>query len=577
MDFILISTKNILLEAQNCDTSIIILQTSMQCTMRQQNISQNLNSNISVVLSAPTSFGKSLLIEEIVASRKHRNIVVVQPTLALLDETRKKYKKYEVYYNIIVSTSKEPSENNIFLFTAERVIEYTQFSSIDFFVIDEFYKLSLDRDDDRAIALNAALYKLLKYTKYFYLLGPEVNNIPIQFKSKYEFLWVKSNFTTVSVNNFKIDYKNKEEKPAILYELLLSLKEPVLIYCSSPEKATNLAINFYFYCLNKNKNLIETNENDSLCEWVIENIHKKWSLSILFKYKIGIHHGAIPRHLGSSIVDNFNDRKLNFLFCTSTLIEGVNTSAKNIVLFDKTKGPIPIDYFDFKNISGRAGRFIQYFTGNVYNFENEPEQLEFNIDIPIITQENAPDEILINIDDADLTSNSLEKIQYIKKFEVEFQNILKKHCSLPLDGLIHIQSFFEKKKSSINENLLWTGYPKYNELLPIIELAWNYLLRKKETKAGVRSYKQLTTLTIQYGIYKNIADIIKNQFAQDYWIKTEPDEQKRINKLSYFILNIQRHWFDYKLPKLLIAISDIQEYVFTKNGFKKGDYKYFPA
>ena len=46
-----------------------------------------------IIVSAPTSFGKSLLIEEIVASLKYKNVVIIQPTLALLDETRKKLSK----------------------------------------------------------------------------------------------------------------------------------------------------------------------------------------------------------------------------------------------------------------------------------------------------------------------------------------------------------------------------------------------------------------------------------------------------------------------------------------------------
>lgn len=45
-----------------------------------------------MIVSAPTSFGKSLLIQEIVATKKYNNIVILQPTLALLDETRKKIK-----------------------------------------------------------------------------------------------------------------------------------------------------------------------------------------------------------------------------------------------------------------------------------------------------------------------------------------------------------------------------------------------------------------------------------------------------------------------------------------------------
>jgi hypothetical protein len=92
----------------------------------QNQLSFQLLSGGSVVLSAPTSFGKSLLIEELVASRKYSNIVIVQPTLALLDETRKKLRKYRPLYNIVVSTTQQPesTRGNVFLFTAERVVEY---------------------------------------------------------------------------------------------------------------------------------------------------------------------------------------------------------------------------------------------------------------------------------------------------------------------------------------------------------------------------------------------------------------------------------------------------------------------
>ena len=60
----------------------------------QLEVVDKLLSDTSVILSAPTSFGKSLLIEEIISSEKYKNIAIIQPTLALLDETRKKLKKY---------------------------------------------------------------------------------------------------------------------------------------------------------------------------------------------------------------------------------------------------------------------------------------------------------------------------------------------------------------------------------------------------------------------------------------------------------------------------------------------------
>ncbi|VVM18302.1 hypothetical protein BSPWISOXPB_3366 [uncultured Gammaproteobacteria bacterium] len=37
------------------------------------------------------------------------------------------------------------------------------------------------------------------------------------------------------------------------------------------------------------------------------------------------------------MIDYFNEEKLKYIFCTSTIIEGVNTSAKNIIYFDKKK------------------------------------------------------------------------------------------------------------------------------------------------------------------------------------------------------------------------------------------------
>ena len=108
----------------------------------------------------------------------------------------------------------------------------------------------------------------------------------------------------------------------------------------------------------KLKSELRNNKNDHAIEWIKENIHEDWILAKSLKYSIGMHHGALPRHLSSSIIDLFDSNRggVRYLFCTSTLIEGVNTSAKNVVLFDKKKGSKPIDYFDFKNIAGRSGR-----------------------------------------------------------------------------------------------------------------------------------------------------------------------------------------------------------------------------
>ncbi|MFW8092438.1 DEAD/DEAH box helicase, partial [Klebsiella pneumoniae] len=55
-----------------------------------------------VVLSASTSVGKSLVIDAILASKQYSKIVVVVPTIALIDETRRRMvKRFRSYCNII--------------------------------------------------------------------------------------------------------------------------------------------------------------------------------------------------------------------------------------------------------------------------------------------------------------------------------------------------------------------------------------------------------------------------------------------------------------------------------------------
>ncbi len=166
-----------------------------------------LNSDKNLITSAPTSFGKSLLIEEIVASLRYKSIVIIQPTLALLDETRQKLLKYQHNYKLIIRTTQEPSENkaNIFLFTAERVNEYKFFQYVDFLIIDEFYKLSGIRDDERSSSLNTAFYILYeKFKPKFYLLGPNIDDISKGFGQKYNAEFFKTNYSLVDTRVFNI-------------------------------------------------------------------------------------------------------------------------------------------------------------------------------------------------------------------------------------------------------------------------------------------------------------------------------------------------------------------------------------
>lgn len=546
----------------------------------QLRLSLLLESLNSLIVSAPTSFGKSKLIEEIVASERYSNIVIIQPTLALLDETRKKLSKYSEIYNIVVTTTQKPKDgNNLFLFTGERVAEYDYFPLINFFVIDEFYKLSLDRDDERASSLNHALYKLLKMTSKFYMLGPSIKSIPEGFARKHDAVWYKTDYATVAVDiehiaeGKRISAKDKEPT---LFKLLTSFNEPTIIYCSSPSKANTLIRNFLNYILlsDRLKNELKTNASDEVISWIKEYIHADWTLGKALAYSTASHHGALPRHISSSIIDLFNIGSIRYLFCTSTLIEGVNTSAKNVVLFDKTKGTKPIDYFDFKNITGRSGRMKQHFIGKVYKFYEDPKQEELDIDIPLHTQDNAPLELLVQLDNSELSESAAGKLSQFNELRPDIQSLIKNNKGMSVEGQLNILGFLDRKIDRYYRLIAWSGaHVNHEQLSFIIKLAWeNFKNNSNRREQGVSSPKHLAALTLTYLHAKTIRGMIESIIDSDFWINKFPKINERVEYAVNQTLQVNQHWFRYKLPKWLSVVSELQKYICLKHNLMPGDY-----
>ena len=121
----------------------------------QLQIYRDLAAGRNVVLSASTSVGKSLVVDAVIASGKHRHVVIIVPTIALIDETRRRLaKRFGAAYDIVTHPTQEvdPSCSTIFVLTQERALARQDLGAVSFFVIDEFYKLDLTRDrSDRTI------------------------------------------------------------------------------------------------------------------------------------------------------------------------------------------------------------------------------------------------------------------------------------------------------------------------------------------------------------------------------------------------------------------------------------------
>ncbi|MCI5072235.1 DEAD/DEAH box helicase [bacterium] len=523
--------------------------------------SEFLETGKSVILSAPTSFGKSLLIEEIVASRKFNNIVIIEPTLALIDEFRSKLKKYEEEYKIVFSKSQSLGKKNVFLLTQERLVDFENLPEIDFFVIDEFYKLSME-SDERSNILNHAFYMLLKKTNRFYLLGPPVESIPVDFITKYDCEFISTDFETVNIKAHYVGSREFKKLSPLLNQFTL----PTLIYSKGPGAAEQYA-NKYVDIIVEN-GALDTNEHTDLIEWIEKNVHAEWSLAKLLKYRVGFHHGGLPRHIGKYLVDAFNSGKIDYLFCTTTLIEGINTSAKNVVIYDKEKGRTPLNSFDVKNIAGRAGRMGTYLTGDVYIFGDEIPKTDVFVDFPWFSQNLAADELLVQIEPEDLKEVPKKKIEPIVNNKSLDLEIIKDNSNISPRGQIALARHL-KAKPELSDELKWTGPPTYSQLRLACNLIWDFLVYRREGQNevdGVVSGAQLTLVINWYRTVKSSQELIQKIIS-----KGNVKPNAAVRKCMKFI----KKWYEFRFPKVLMTLDSIQRATYEPLGLPVGNYAFF--
>lgn len=549
--------------------------------IRQAEVFHRIMSGENIILSAPTSFGKSLIIEAIVASNSFNNIVIVVPTIALIDELKKKLIKYKEKYKLVTQVSQEPSKRNIFILTQERVLEFKNIGNVDFFVIDEFYKLAPVNDtDDRSDRLNIAFRMLYKKCKRFYMLGPNINGLVSGIENELRCTFLKfDSYKTVATNEFYYPLKaiGKDElidveRDLILKEILRGIgrQEQTVIYCKSPKRVSSLMTRILSMGL-----LHSDDTNNELAAWLAENFHNDWSLVNGVKHGIAYHHAQIPRAVGALIVDLFNDSKINILICTSTLIEGVNTNAKNIIIYDdcitkKTK----LDMFTFNNIAGRSGRMFEHFIGNVYIFGDKPQvELPF-IDIPIITQsEQASESLLLHLGD-DIYEENKGKIKKFYDQTILPMSLLLKHQGIDPNKLIKLAEVLTDKCNAWNKLMCWDGiYPTSIQLKHLSEILFKHFNISSMGGGTVRSASQLHRKLVD--IINKVDDKVLIQQNYNYW--HSKDNTYNIDDSVQAIFNFKKNLVNYNLPKIIYAVSDVQEVIFKRFKYPFGDYKSFAS
>lgn len=516
----------------------------------------------SVVLSAPTSFGKSLVTDAVIASGKFDNVLVVVPTIALIDETRRRLSaRFGNLYKVITHTSQSISSRNVFVLTQERVLERNVIDKVEFVVIDEFYKLAPGRDDDdRCARLNEVFYRTVKARKQFYLLGPNVQGMSEVAKRRLKCEEFYEDYRTV-VSEVH-DVNPGPEPLKTLTTLCGTLTDPTLIFCSSPQSAAEVV-----QALIPSVRPAKEVPSDA-ADWVAENYHPDWHFVKALRMGIGVHHGRIPRALAHYVVSAFNSDLVRFLVCTSTLIEGVNTKAKNVIIFDDKINKRAIDFFTFNNIKGRSGRMGKHYIGHVYLFNPAPtDPLPF-VDIPVFSQpEDALPSLLMQIDDEDLSARSKKRLEAFLEQKVLDYETLKANTGIAPQSQIEIAREIRSNLDKYAPILQWSGLPKYKQIYGICNLIWKPFRYSRLGAGSAVEPNQLGLRLIELHTAPATKTLIDKAFEYSR------DADKAVSQ----VLDFLKLWSGFHFPQLLRALDGIQRDVFRRLGKPAGDYSFYAS
>jgi len=342
-----------------------------------------------LALSAPTSFGKSFIIDAFIAMNRPKNVLIIVPTLALADETRRRlHVKFGARLKIITATEDDPSEaGNIFIFPQERAISYSErMPDLDLLIVDEFYKASREFDKDRSAPLIRAILRFSAKAKQRYFLAPNIASLnESQFTEGMIFRRV--DFNTVFLRRHEV-YRSIGKDPVAkanaMVEILRHASGKTLVYAGTYSAIKEVATALIDELGRRDGMLLE-----SFKGWLIESYGPNWLLPRLISRGVGVHNGQLHRSISQIQVKLFEASEgIEVLLSTSSIIEGVNTSAQNVILWKNKNGTSRLTDFEYRNIIGRSGRMFRHFIGEVYILEAPPEEQENQLRLEL------PDELI---------------------------------------------------------------------------------------------------------------------------------------------------------------------------------------
>lgn len=406
---------------QRQDKTISTSNSSYLVTEFQKELWRKLLLDRNISVSAPTSSGKSFIIKQYLIEKyntlKKFNALYVVPSRALINQVSEEFRvelndrKVDVKTAYIDEDKDENSyivnkiKKTLYILTPERCIKLLLADrenkiKLNFIFIDEIQ--GVEDEQGRGATFENVFEDLSSQFKKAKIVsaGPNINRPEKTFKELFhrESDSIQTSLSPViqlkkivrPVNECKIEviyrdginssqvfsidtiynslsfFKSKTNGK-ILQEVvnLIAPNDLNLIYCNRGDYSETWAREFQ----ESKGNIKKTKRVKELISFLEDEFNSKYYLIDCLKKGIAFHHGKLPDIIRKEVEELFQLGEIESLFCTSTLLEGVNLPANNLFILTPKKNIDELTDFEFGNLIGRAGRLNKSLYGTIYFIE----------------------------------------------------------------------------------------------------------------------------------------------------------------------------------------------------------------
>ncbi|MGL4562324.1 MAG: DEAD/DEAH box helicase [Brevinema sp.] len=490
--------------------------------------------NTDVSYIAPTSYGKSSLITQIIKTKNVNKIGIIVPTKSLLQQTYKMIKKANLGYKLLLHDEMFDDEQRfIAIFTQERALrffdKYEKY--FDLLFIDEAHNLL--ENDQRSILLS----RVIKLNKLHNNLSPNIYLTPllqdsrsishvdiiekkIQYSMKEpEYLeYMKNNHVRKYNRFFNIFYPLLDEYNNFFDYIIKNSMPKSFIFLASPKKIEYFSRDFIQQLPD-----VDDDKISDIITTLKEYVSPNFPMIDLIKKGCIYLHGKIPDELKDYLEYKFQTiSSLKYIVANSVVLEGINMPVDTLFIMNRYKQTQK----SIVNLIGRVNRL-----NNIFDSRLSTQQS---------IQKLVPQIHFINSDEYDQKdgkmSSMIEKLRSSTFKDKKENPMLKTREELTEDELKIVEAEAivtditdTSLKSRLIHHNIHSFYINFNSHVQFIELNINRLRSRINNREDINPIDMIADLFIH-----NMPDGVENEKNDFEFFRLENEKARNYYK-NYFL------------------------------------------